>query len=162
MRSFNSKIPWLTVGVYQEMKMILKTQIPQSTQRTPSSVASPTKTPQVTPPVKVYIVKTGFALPEPLFAITQRQNLTAWELTGSIYLWKSLPPSTHNIRISWPLCFEICFPHSTDCSMEVRLHADFPGLFMSCRCCFNLTTFVYLSLTFSDLVPGDNSPQIVI
>lgn len=99
---------------YQEMKMILKTQSPQSTQRTPSSVASPTKTPQVTPPVKVYIVQTGFALPEPLFALTQRQNLTARELTASIYLWKSLPPSAHNIRISWPLWFEICFSHSTD------------------------------------------------
>lgn len=142
--------------------MILKTQIPQSTQRTPSSVASPTKTPQVTPPAKVHVVQTGFALPESRVLSPRGRASLPEDLLGTLTCGNAChpQPTTFSSAGLYALTFAFLPPQTG--SMAVRLHADFPSLFMSCRRCFNLTIFVYLSVTFSDSVPRDNFPKIII
>ena len=161
MRSFNSKILWLIVGVLSGNENDLKD--PNSTKhpRTPSSMAFPTKTPQSPHQLKSTLFRLDAYFQNPCLLSPRGRTSRPENWLGTFTCGNPCHPQPTTLSSADLYALKFAFLTLTG-SKEARLHADFPSLFMSCRCCFNLITFVYLSLTFSGLGPRDNFPQIII
>ena len=146
---------------YQEMKMILKTQIPQSTREHLLQWLFPRRPHKSPHQLKSTLFRLDAHFQNPCLLSPRGRTSLPENWLGTFTCGNPCHPQPTTLSSADLYALKFAFLTLTG-SVEAWLHADFPSLFTSCRYCFNLITFVYLSLTYSDLGPGDNFSQIII